>query len=76
PAVVRAAGLAAPEDAPAATQPDTPAPAATRSVLVYCLSGSRSARVAAMLTAAGVPGVRDYPGGITAWLDRRTGRGR
>nr|WP_221623011.1 ThiF family adenylyltransferase [Corynebacterium bovis] len=76
PAVVRAAGLAAPEDAPAPTQPDTPAPAATRSVLVYCLSGSRSARVAAMLTAAGVPGVRDYPGGITAWLDRRTGRGR
>ncbi|MEJ4104339.1 ThiF family adenylyltransferase [Corynebacterium bovis] len=76
PAVVRAAGLAAAEDAPAATQPDTPAPAATRSVLVYCLSGSRSARVAAMLTAAGVPGVRDYPGGITAWLDRRTGRGR
>ncbi|MDH2455661.1 ThiF family adenylyltransferase [Corynebacterium bovis] len=76
PAVVRAAGLDTPEAAPTPTQPDTPAPTPTGSVLVYCLSGSRSARAAAMLTAAGVPGVRDYPGGITAWLDRRTGRDR
>lgn len=36
-------------------------------LVVYCKSGVRSARAAAILTAAGLAGVRSLEGGIEAW---------
>lgn len=39
-----------------------------RETVVYCASGSRSARAVGLLASAGVP-ARNYPGGINAWLE-------
>ncbi|MCT1516016.1 ThiF family adenylyltransferase [Dietzia cercidiphylli] len=41
--------------------------AARGPIVVYCKSGMRSARAAAMLTGAGFAGVRSLEGGIEAW---------
>lgn len=39
----------------------------TAPILVYCLSGGRSARAAGILTKAGYTGINNLRGGITAW---------
>ena len=38
-----------------------------RPIVVHCQAGSRSAIAASVLIAAGVPNVRNMPGGIAAW---------
>lgn len=38
-----------------------------RPIVVHCHAGSRSAIAASVLTTAGVPDVRNMPGGIAAW---------
>jgi hydroxyacylglutathione hydrolase len=39
-----------------------------RRIVVHCQAGSRSAIAASLLTAAGIPGVVNFAGGIAAWL--------
>jgi len=39
-------------------------------IVVHCQAGSRSAIAASVLTAAGIPDVRNMPGGINAWPAR------
>jgi hydroxyacylglutathione hydrolase len=36
-------------------------------IVVHCQAGSRSAIAASLLTASGIPGVINFPGGIAAW---------
>ena len=40
-----------------------------REIVVYCLTGNRSAQAARLLTEAGFANVRSLEGGIRAWTD-------
>ena len=41
-----------------------------KSIIVYCLSGARSSRAAAILRNHGITDIRNLDGGITAWQGR------
>ena len=47
-----------------------------RSIVVHCQAGSRSAIAASLLTASGIPDVRNLTGGIAAWPGALVNGGR